>query len=290
VIDASHEGRRAGGAGFADAVTFAWADPGSALYGFARTGMADGAGSALAVVFSGREPVGALARGGVAVPPGADWDALALGGVESSVAAALERWTVSFALDGARVELEFSATAAPAEIEAGDAVARVGGMCGYEQPCRVRGRAELGGRTVDVAGAGQRGHQWGEPDWERIALARTVTAWPAEGGGIALSAVRPAKASSHDGEAVWAALLEAGGPVRVEDPRLSTTYDGDGRQRRAGLELWVAEDDPLPQRAAGEVLCGSSLDLGQLRLDCAFFAWRLDGREAVGRYDILRRA
>ena len=30
-------------------------------------------------------------------------------------------------------------------------------------------------------------------------------------------------------------------------------------------------------------------DLGRLRLDCSFFRWRLDGREGVGRYDILRR-
>ena len=45
-----------------------------------------------------------------------------------------------------------------------------------------------------------------------------------------------------------------------------------------------------PRRAAGEVLCGSSLDLGALRLDCAFFRWHLEGRAGVGRYDILRRA
>ena len=45
-------------------------------------------------------------------------------------------------------------------------------------------------------------------------------------------------------------------------------------------------------RAGGPArsLCGSSVELGQLRLDCAFFAWTLDGREGVGRYDVLRRA
>ena len=35
------------------------------------------------------------------------------------------------------------------------------------------------------------------------------------------------------------------------EPRLSTTYDAEGHQRRAGLELWVGEDDPLPRRAGG---------------------------------------
>ena len=42
-------------------------------------------------------------------------------------------------------------------------------------------------------------------------------------------------------------------------------------------------------RAAGEAVCGTTFDLGELRLDCAFFAWRMEGREGVGRYDLLRR-
>jgi hypothetical protein len=38
------------------------------------------------------------------------------------------------------------------------------------------------------------------------------------------------------------------------------------------------------------VLCGSSLDLGSLQLDCSFFGWSLEGHAGVGRYDIVRRA
>ena len=83
---------------------------------------------------------------------------------------------------------------------------------------------------------------------------------------------------------------QRGPSFAIDDPRLSTTYDGDGHQRRAGLELWVGEEDGYPRRGAGQVLCGSSVELGQLRLDCAFFAFTLDGREGVGRYDVLRRA
>ena len=86
------------------------------------------------------------------------------------------------------------------------------------------------------------------------------------------------------------AVIGAGGSLRVDEPRLSTTYDEDGRQVRAGLELWVGEEDDYPRRAAGEVLCGSTLDLGDLRLDCAFLRWRMGGRSGVGRYDLLRRA
>ena len=77
-------------------------------------------------------------------------------------------------------------------------------------------------------------------------------------------------------------------PARIR-PRLSTTFDGEGRQRRAGLELYE-DPDGYPHRGAGEVVCGTSLDLGRLRLDCAFFTWHLEGRTGLGRYDVLRRA
>ena len=100
--------------------------------------------------------------------------------------------------------------------------------------------------------------------------------------------MRP-RGAAHAEEPIWAALLDDAGTVRVDDPRLSTTYDVDGRQRRAGLELWVhGEEHPL--RGSGEVLCGSTLDLGALRMDCAFFRWRIEGETGVGRYDVLRRA
>ena len=98
------------------------------------------------------------------------------------------------------------------------------------------------------------------------------------------------RAAHHSDERSWAAVWEDGGLLPIEDGRLSTTYDAEGHTRRAGLELWPPGDEVWPRRAAGEVLCGSSLDLGALQLDCAFFRWHLDGRSGVGRYDILRRA
>jgi hypothetical protein len=51
----------------------------------------------------------------------------------------------------------------------------------------------------------------------------------------------------------------------------------------------VAPEDDYPQRIAGEAVAGTSLDLGRLRLECAFFRWRTGGQEGVGRYDVLRR-
>ena len=48
--------------------------------------------------------------------------------------------------------------------------------------------------------------------------------------------------------------------LEVEDARISTVYDGGGRQRSAGLELWVPGED-YPRRGSGQVIAGSSLDL-----------------------------
>jgi len=271
-------------------VTFSFADPQAGLYGLARLGLAGGEGSALAVLFSGREPVAALAEGGIGVAADACFERLALPGLEATVDEPLHRWTLRFEDGEQGFDLAFEASGPPAAIEPSEAAARAGGMEGYEQLCRVTGTARANGRAVPVDGRGQRGHSWGEPDWDRISSTRTVGAWLDDGTGMALSAVRPAGATGHEPEATWAAVFGTGGSRRVDEPRLSTTYDEEGRQRRAGLELWVGEDDDYPWRASGEVLCGSTLDLGQLRLDCAFMRWRTVGRTAVGRYDVLRRA
>jgi hypothetical protein len=286
--------RTATGPAFADAVTFAFGDAEAQLYGLARIGLSPGEdgdgprGSALAVLFAGREPVAAIARGGIEVADDADWGSIEVGGLRMTVGEPLRAWTVTMEGERHGFDLRFEALSPPAEIAGDDAVAQAGGMAGYEQLCRVTGRVRADGRAAEVRCLGQRGHGWGEPDWERIEVARTIAAWPDASYAIALTGVRPAGAP-HADEATWAAVLDGEGCVRIGDPRLSTTYDVDGRQRRAGLELWIHEDEPAI-RGSGEVLCGSTLDLGALRLDCAFFRWRIDGATGVGRYDVLRRA
>ena len=133
---------------------------------------------------------------------------------------------------------------------------------------------------------GQRGHTWGEPDWERIDSTRTLAAWLDDGSGVLLTAVRPAGAAAHE-ERRHLGDRDRRPPATCasDEPRLSTTYDEAGRQRSAGLELWIGEDDAYPRRASGEVVCGSTLELGQLRLDCAFVRWHMGGRSGIGRYD-----
>jgi hypothetical protein len=192
------------------------------------------------------------------------------------------RWTLRVGAD----ELAFEAIGPPADIEPSEPAARAGGMAGYEQLCRVHGTV----RGRELRCLGQRGHTWGEPDWDRIDSTRSLAAWLDDGSGVVLNAIRPAGTPGHEPEATWAALLGAAGSLRVDEPRLSTTYDEAGHQRRAALELWVGEDDAYPRRATGEVVCGSTVELGELRLDCAFLRWRMDGRCGAGRYDVLRHA
>jgi len=280
-----------GGEGFTDAVTFAFGDRDAGFFGLARAGVAstpDGLrGSALAVLFAGREPVGVVAEGGAQLEAGATWDELRLPAMVVRTLEPHARWHV--AVDpsgGAGFELQFAAVSPPAELAEEHAAARLGGMTGHERLCRVTGTAA--GRPVSCLG--QRGRSWGAADWSRIALTRSLAAWLEEGSSLTVSSVRPAGVENHAEEASWGALLDGDGAVPLADPRVSTTYDADGHQRRAGLELWVGEDDEYPRRGAGQVLCGSSVELGQLRLDCAFFAWQVDGREGVGRYDLVRRA
>lgn len=276
--------------GDTDAVTFSFADTAQGFYGLARLGLsgegAERRGSALAVLFSGREPVTAIAEGDVPVAPDAGWERLTLPGLGASVDAPLGRWSVRMEGETHGFALTFETMSPPA----GHGV--VGGMEGYEQRCRVQGAVTLAdGSLRRVDGTGQRGHAWGRPDWRKLSAVHSVSAWFGDDRGVSLTAAHQAGDKGHDGDERWAALLSGDGTLAVGDPRLSTTYDGEGRQRRAGLELWVDEDEgSYPHRAAGTVLCGSSLELGQLRLDTAFMRWTMDGDVGVGRYDVLRRA
>jgi hypothetical protein len=283
------------GAGFSDAVTVAFGDERADLYGIARLGLADNGASGLAIVFHRGQPVAMRAEGGVDAGEPASWDEVSAAGLDTEVVEPLRAWRLHLASDEASFDLDLRALGAMAELDPEHPVARAGGMTGFEQACRVTGSATVGGRRVDVDALGQRGHSWGAPDWDRIALARTVAAWLDEELAVSLTAIRPAGAKHHEEERIAATVLDrdpesgADRASPVVDARLSTTYDGDGRQRAAGLELYLDEEG-YPRRAAGEVLCGTTLDLGRLRLDCAFLRWRMEGRTGVGRYDVLRRA
>lgn len=274
---------------FSDAVTFAFADPRSTVCGIARVGLAAGKASGLAILFADGQPAAVAAEGGIDLR-GSGWEGVEAADISTEIVTPLESWKVAFDGDGGSFELAFTAISPPAELDPDGATAQIGGMHGYEQVCSVSGTARIDGKRHDIRCLGQRGHTWGEPDWENITVARTITMWM-EDRCVAVSAVRPSGVDHHLGEAVAGFFIDGeADPVWVDDPRVSTTYDAEGRQRRVGLELWVAEDSDYPRRAAGEVFCGTTLDLGRLKLECSFFIWRMEGRMGVGRYDVLRRA
>ncbi len=258
-----HERPQARG-GESDAVTVAFGDPEAGVYGVARAALGDDHDGGFGVLFADGAPV-----------------AVRDGGVSAEVVEPLRRWRATFEDIFA---LDVEALSAPAAVD-------VGGMRGYEQLCRVRGTVAAGGEERRIDCLGQRGHAWGRADWTKLELARTVTVWLDDATAATVSAVRPSSVKHHADETLAAHVVLAGAPVPVADPRLSTTYDSGGRQIHAGLELWVGDGDgEYPHRAAGSVVCGTTIDLGSLRLDCAFFRWTMEGRAGVGRYDIVRRA
>jgi len=297
-VGPDQEAPQARGDGASDAWTFAFGDPGARVYGMARLGQVTGdppSHSGMGLVFEGTEPVAVRAEGGIEAGAPTSWDEVSAAGLDTEVVEPLRAWKLHFASDEAAFDLDLRAHGPVAELDPEHPVARVGGMTGFEQACHVTGSATAGGRRIAVDALGQRGHSWGSPDWDRIALARTVAAWLDDELSISLTAIRPAGAKHHEDERVAATVLDRYGRTYADeaglvvDPRLSTTYDADGRQRAAGLELYM-DPEAFPRRAAGEVVCGTTLDLGRLRLDCAFLRWRMEGRSGVGRYDVLRRA
>lgn len=291
--------------GASDAVTVAFSDDAADVCGVARIGRARSGGeivtSGLALLFAGGQPVAVRAEGGVAPADegSGNWGDVEAAGLETEVVEPLRSWTVHFADEDGRhgFSLSLTAVSAAAQLEAGLPAGKLGGMEGYDQLVRVAGTVVVDGATRKFNGRGQRGHSWGSPDWDKLSVARTLGVWLEDDRGVTLTAVRPAKAQSHADEAVHAVMLAPGAEddegasvaTVIADPRISTTYDSDGRQRHAGLELYVTEDAAYARRAAGELACGTTLDLGRLRLDCAFFTWRMEGRRGVGRYDMLRR-
>jgi len=151
--------------------------------------------------------------------------------------------------------------------------------------CRVTGL--VGAQTVDCLGTVGQTHS--PPAWEELDVLRTISAiFDAEHAFLALGR-RPRGAPGHDEEQVVGWLLAGGDPLAVEDVRISTVYDGEGRQRNAGLELWLPAEE-LPVRGSGTVVAGSSLSLEGLDVHAAVFRWRIEEREGLGAYELWVRS
>ena len=126
------------------------------------------------------------------------------------------------------------------------------------------------------------------PVWARLDAVRSVSAIFDEGHALMAVAERPRGARGHDEERVSAWLLHDGVALSVEEARISTVYDGEGRQRSASVELWLEEED-FPRRTSGQALAGTSLLLEGLRVNAAVFSWSMEGREGAGGYEVTVR-
>jgi hypothetical protein len=206
--------------------------------------------SGATILFEGRKPASHV--GGAQVEPhGAGWRAELPG-------------RLSLAVDPISAELEL-----------GGVTVRV---------CRVGG--EVGGHVVDCLGTFS--VTTVAPRWDELDALRSISALVDERHALVALARRPRGAAGHGQELVRAGLLVDGELREVEQARISTVYDGGGRQRSAGLELWLPGEE-YPRRGSGLVIAGSSLDLDPVQVHAAVFRWRLDGREGIGAYELMVR-
>jgi hypothetical protein len=155
-------------------------------------------------------------------------------------------------------------------------------------------RAHLCAVTGDAVGARVEGlgtvtQTLTPPRWDELDALRNVSVLLDPEHAALLVARRPVGAAGHGEELVAAKLLSGGELLDVEDARLSTTYDGEGRPRQAGLELWLPGED-FPRRAFGSVRAGASLVFDGLDVHAAVMTWRMDGREGAGLYELTVRA
>lgn len=174
---------------------------------------------------------------------------------------------------GERFDLRFEPVAEPA---------RLTGL--RTTLCAVTGT--VGGTAVDCLGTATETVQ--PPVWAELDAVRGVTAVFDREHAVFLLARRPRGVQGHGHELVEAVLVQDGELLDVEDARLSTVYDGEGRQRNAGIELWLPGED-FPRRASGTAEAGASLALENLRVNAAVFRWRMESREGAGTYELAAR-
>ena len=168
------------------------------------------------------------------------------------------------------------------ELEAISPAADLGGVKVHV----VRVKGEAAGRRVDCLGTVSETEV--PPSWDDLDALRSISALVDERHALLVLARRPRGAVGHGDEEVTARLLEEDALLDAEVARISTVYDGGGRQRSAGLELWLPGEE-IPRRGSGLVIAGSSLALQSVEVHAAVFRWRLDGREGIGAYELMVR-
>jgi len=185
-----------------------------------------------------------------------------------------EVWTVAAGGNELRVEL---AQATTQTYEDGSVLA----------PCRVAGQALIDGiaREIDLPGVVLLGELEG-----KTAQVRLVGSWFPAGHEVSLASFRPSGAKGHDGDGLDVIALGEEQKI-IFDPRLSTTYNGDGSPRRAGIELWLGDegdDEQFPRRVAGVATgAAASTQAAGLKLSAYSLHTLSRGEPGAGVYVLL---
>ncbi|MEA2482588.1 MAG: hypothetical protein QOC55_535 [Thermoleophilaceae bacterium] len=161
---------------------------------------------------------------------------------------------------------------------------------------RVADPVELGGMRAylcavqgeQIDGLGVVSEIRDAPRWADLDATRYVSALLDQDNAVLAFARRPAGSLGHGEEMVVAHLWSDGELKGVEDARVSTIYDGEGRPRQASMELWLPGED-FPRRAFGKVTAGASLALEGLDVHAAVMTWSMEGREGAGLYELTVR-
>jgi hypothetical protein len=153
----------------------------------------------------------------------------------------------------------------------------------YQQIARREWICRLSGTTSGYASVAL-GAELGAP-------ARQRRFWVCVEGKLAVIGIsRGRRESTPHGEEELEVHVARGTPLEpglVADPRLSTSYDGEGRVLRAGLELWEEEIEAERERGgalrlAGETVVGAELE----KVSVAFLDWHRAEQIGTGCYAI----
>lgn len=125
--------------------------------------------------------------------------------------------------------------------------------------------------------------RWAGDPTEGVSVVRHLALPAADGSLLLVVSVRPGDGSEPDDELSAAWGLD-GDASAFGEVLLSTEYDALERPTRAGLELWPADGDAPPARAAGVRLGGVEED----RIAASLLDGSVEGFRGVGSYLLWR--
>ena len=184
---------------------------------------------------------------------------------------------------GSQVRAELRPRPSPSPLAGANGAGSLAGE-GESAPCVASVTGGGAKRTLECPGHLTR---WAADPTDGAGVLRHLALQAPEGGLLVVLTRGDAGAESHGAESSSALLLDPeGGASSYSEAFLSTQYDPGGRQSRAGLELWGAEDGAPPMRAAGTRLGDAPEAAGGVT--AALLRTSAEGTPGLGSYLIWR--